>query len=62
MNVQRVTEYLQNRLLVLPPGGKLPGIRIHPAGMSVRSISLMRSERGKRGMIYTELGTIEAQP
>lgn len=27
LNVQRVTEYLQNRLLALPPGGKLPGIR-----------------------------------
>ena len=48
--------------LIRKAAGKLPGIRIRPAGMRVRSISLMRSERGKRGMIYTELGTIEAQP
>ncbi|MBR6353466.1 MAG: RNA 2',3'-cyclic phosphodiesterase [Oscillospiraceae bacterium] len=48
--------------LIRKAAGKLPGIRICPAGMRVRSISLMRSERGKRAMIYTELGTIEAQP
>ena len=48
--------------LIRKAAGKLPGIRIRPAGMRVRSISLMRSERGKKGMIYTELGTIEAQP
>ena len=48
--------------LIRKAAGKLPGIRIRPAGMRVRSISLMRSERGKRAMIYTELGTIEAQP
>ena len=33
----------------------------HPAAkMIVTSFSLMRSERGKNGMIYTELGTIFA--
>ena len=36
------------------------GIGIEPASMKVEAISLMRSDRGKRGMIYTELGRIEA--
>lgn len=31
---------------------------IKPASMPVDHISLMRSDRGKRGMIYTEIGTI----
>ena len=30
------------------------------AGMTVRRISLMRSDRGKAGMIYTEIGGIES--
>ncbi len=42
--------------------GKLPGTAIRPASMRVGSISLMRSDRGRSGMIYTVLGTIEAQP
>ena len=42
--------------------GKLPGAAIRPASMRVGSISLMRSDRGRSGMIYTVLGTIEAQP
>lgn len=36
------------------------GLRIAPASMTVESISLMRSDRGKGGMIYTRLGTIRA--
>ncbi len=36
------------------------GIRIAAAGMTVRAVSLMRSDRGKHGMIYTELGRVEA--
>ncbi len=36
------------------------GIGIAPAAMQVEAIYLMRSDRGKRGMIYTELGRIEA--
>ena len=36
------------------------GIGIAPAGMDVEAISLMRSDRGKSGMIYTELGRVEA--
>ncbi len=35
-------------------------IRIAPRGMTVDSISLMRSDRGRNGMIYTELGCVEA--
>jgi 2'-5' RNA ligase len=41
--------------------GKLPGHEIRPAVTRVESISLMRSDRGRNGMIYTELGAIEAQ-
>jgi 2'-5' RNA ligase len=35
-------------------------IPIAPAAMTVRTLSLMSSSRGRNGMIYTELGTIEA--
>ena len=41
-------------------GGEMPGIAIEPCSMEADTISLMRSERGKNGMIYTELGTITA--
>ena len=37
------------------------GITIQPAAMTVRTISLMSSRRGRNGMIYTEVGTIEAE-
>ncbi len=37
------------------------GIGIAPAAMRVEAISLMRSDRGKNGMIYKELGRIEAE-
>ena len=37
-----------------------PGVTIPDAAMEVRTISLMRSDRAKSGMIYTELGNIEA--
>ena len=40
---------------------KLPGVELAPASMLVGAISLLRSERGKNGMIYTELGVLEAQ-
>ena len=36
------------------------GIPVAPAGMTVDAISLMRSDRGRKGMIYTELGRFEA--
>ena len=41
--------------------GKIPGIEVPAVSMTVDSVSLMRSDRGRNGMIYTELGTIEAQ-
>ncbi len=34
-------------------------VQIKNAAMTVDRISLMRSDRGKRGMIYTELGQIQ---
>lgn len=38
------------------------GIAITPETMTVRTVSLMSSKRGRHGMIYTELGTIDADP
>ena len=38
------------------------GIPITPAAMTVRTVSLMSSRRGRNGMIYSEVGTIEANP
>lgn len=38
------------------------GLRIAPGSMTVQTISLMRSDLGRGGMIYTELGTVEAEP
>lgn len=35
-------------------------VKIEKASMMVSRISLMRSERGKHGMIYTEIGSINA--
>ena len=39
----------------------MPPVEIPAASMQIKTISLMRSDRGRSGMIYTELGTIEAQ-
>ena len=39
---------------------KYPAVEIPAAGMTVERISLMRSDRGKHGMIYTELGCIHS--
>lgn len=36
------------------------GISVAPAGMTADAFSLMRSDRGRKGMIYTELGRFEA--
>ena len=46
--------------LIRKASGDLPGIAPEPASMTVNTISLMRSDRGRNGMIYTELGTMEA--
>ena len=35
--------------------GKMPELSIGKAAMTVEQISLMRSDRGKHGMIYTEI-------
>ena len=40
--------------------GDMPGIGIEGAGMTVEAFSLLRSDRGRNGMIYTELGRFEA--
>ena len=48
--------------LIRRASGKMPEIRLQPAAMTVRTISLMRSDRGRSGMIYTELGTVDAIP
>lgn len=38
----------------------MPEVDIDPVRMEVYSISLMRSDRGKNGMIYTEIGSLLA--
>lgn len=40
--------------------GRQLDVNFKAAGMKVDRISLMRSDRGKNGMIYTELGTVYA--
>ena len=46
--------------LIRKAAGEMPGTSPEPVSMQVDTISLMRSERGRNGMIYTELGTLEA--
>ena len=46
--------------LIRKASGKMPGIQVQPVTMTVSTISLMRSDRGRNGMIYTELGVKEA--
>lgn len=46
--------------LIRKASGEMPGTALEPASMQVGTISLMRSDRGRHGMIYTELGTLEA--
>lgn len=41
-----------------PDKTALPGIVIPDTAMTVDRISLMRSDKGKHGMIYTEVGSI----
>lgn len=40
--------------------GPMPELRMQPSSMEVCRLSLMRSDRGKRGMRYTEIGEITA--
>ena len=44
--------------LIRKATGTMSGIQIKNVSMSVERISLMRSDRGKHGMIYTEVGEI----
>ena len=37
-----------------------PRLRVGSAAMEVLRVSLMRSDRGKNGMIYTEIGCVES--
>ena len=46
--------------LIRKASGEMPGTAPEPVSMTVNTISLMRSDRGRHGMIYTELGTLEA--
>ena len=46
--------------LIRKAAGEMPGTAPELVSMQVDTISLMRSERGRNGMIYTELGTLEA--
>ena len=43
-----------------PDGRRTVPAEIEPVSMQVTEIVLMRSTRGKNGMIYTELGTVKA--
>ena len=46
--------------LIRKADGQMPGIQLKKAAMQVDRILLMRSDRGKRGMIYTAVGELEA--
>lgn len=46
--------------LIRKASGEMPGTAPESVSMTVNMISLMRSDRGRHGMIYTELGTLEA--
>ena len=47
-------------LIRRPSRPTLPAIDVPRASMIARRVSLMRSDRGKNGMIYTELGGVDA--
>jgi hypothetical protein len=47
--------------LIRKASGDMPGLAQEPVSMTVDTISLMRSDRGRNGMIYTELGTVEGE-
>lgn len=44
--------------LIRKAHGEMPGLKMEAASMTVSKLSLIRSDRGKNGMIYTELGSI----
>ena len=47
--------------LIRKASGDMPGLAPEPVSMTVETISLMRSDRGRNGMIYTEIGTVEGE-
>lgn len=47
--------------LIRRADGRMPGINVEKVEMTVSGISLMRSDRGRNGMIYTEIGIKEAE-
>ena len=47
-------------LIRQPNRPTIPPVEVPAAAMIVRAASLMRSDRGKRGVIYTELGSVQA--
>ena len=49
-------------LIRRPSKSALPPIEVPKASMTVRRVSLMSSDRGKNGMIYTEIGAVDAIP
>lgn len=53
--------FLPHVTLIRKASGELSYIPIEQASMEVNTISLMRSDRGKNGMIYTEIDTWEAE-
>ncbi len=53
--------FLPHITLIRKASRDAAGIPITPETMTVRTISLMSSKRGRNGMIYTEVGTIEAK-
>ena len=40
---------------------QMPAVEVPQAEMTVRSVSLMRSDRGNSGIIYTQLGCVGAE-
>ena len=52
--------FLPHITLIRKASRDAAGIPITPETMTVRTISLMSSKRCRNGMIYTEVGTIEA--
>ena len=54
-------KYSPHITLVRQAPAEPPRLRVPSASMEVRRISLMRSERGKNGMVYTEIGYAESK-
>ncbi len=46
--------------LIRRAAGKMPAVSLRGVVMTADSVTLMRSDRGRNGMIYTPLGTLDA--